>query len=422
MADEKKAKIKDKYDVLVLGGGPAGLAAAIRAAEEGASVILIERERKLGGILKQCIHDGFGLVLFKERLTGTQYAERFLKRFYELKIDHMTNAFLNSVTPSDEGGYEFLIQSAEGMVEIKSKTLVLACGCRERSAKQVFIHGERPAGVFTAGTAQYLVNIMGQMPTKRCVILGSGDIGLIMARRLTLEGAEVLGVYEIQKSPAGLARNVSQCLNDFNIPLHLSSTVTRVFGEKRLEAVEVCRVDENFVPIKGSEQKIDCDALIISVGLLPENEVAESLGVEIDPRTRGPFVDQELMTSVEGVFACGNALHVNDLVDYVSQSGYQAGEAAARYGKKAADRIKIEYDPNEFLYVVPQYFDKNKGENLTLYWRSKKDLKNQRVSLEADGETLKAKNYLRLLPSEMEVTKVKLGKNIKNISLKMSDK
>lgn len=414
----------EMFDVLVLGGGPAGLAAAIRAQENGARVMLVEREKRLGGILKQCIHDGFGLVLFKERLTGTQYAERFLQKFYELGVEHMTNAFLNSVSPLAEAGFEFVIQSAQGMVNLRSKTLILACGCRERSARQVFIHGERPAGVFSAGTAQYLVNILGQMPTKKCVILGSGDIGLIMARRLTLEGAQVEGVYEIQKSPAGLARNVSQCLDDFDIPLHLNSTVTKVFGKKRVEGVEVSRVDESFKPIKGSERRVDCDALIVSVGLLPENEVAESLGVLIDPATRGPIVDQELMTNVDGVFACGNALHVNDLADYVSQSGYLAGEAAAKYRPSTStgkNRIKIKYDPKEFLYVVPQYFDTEKGEDLTLYWRSKKDLSKQKVTIEAGGEKLKEKKYQRLLPSEMEVSVCKLKAKAEEITVKMSE-
>ncbi|NLP48969.1 MAG: FAD-dependent oxidoreductase [Clostridiales bacterium] len=411
----------NEYDLVVLGGGPAGLAAAVAAKENGARVMLIEREENLGGILKQCIHDGFGLVLFKERLTGTQYAERFLKKFYDLGIEHMTNAFLNSVQRLPEGGFEFVIQSAKGMVGLKSKTLVLACGCRERSARQVFIHGERPAGVFTAGTAQYLVNIMGQMPTKKCVILGSGDIGLIMARRLSLEGAQVEGVYEIQKSPAGLARNVSQCLDDFDIPLHLNSTVSKVFGQKRLEGVEVCKVDENYKPIKGSERFIECDALIVSVGLLPENEVAQSLGVEIDPATKGPYVDQELMTDIPGVFACGNALHVNDLVDYVSQSGHLAGQAAARYASGDENRIKVEYNSEDFLYVVPQYFDKNKEGEITLYWRSKADHRGKKVAIEVDGRAEKSKKYMRLLPSEMQSLTCTVKADVGQISLKMLD-
>ena len=242
-----------------------------------------------------------------------------------------------------------------------------------------------------------------------------------MARRLSLEGAQVEGVYEIQKSPAGLARNVSQCLDDFDIPLHLNSTVSKVFGQKRLEGVEVCKVDENYKPIKGSERFIECDALIVSVGLLPENEVAQSLGVEIDPATKGPYVDQELMTDIPGVFACGNALHVNVLGYYVSQSGHFAGQAAARYASGDENRIKVEYNSEDFLYVVPQYFDKNKEGEITLYWRSKADLRGKNVSIEVDGRAEKSKKYMRLLPSEMQSLTCTVKADVGQISLKMLD-
>ncbi len=395
------------YDVCVLGGGPAGLAAAISAADNGARTLIIEREAKLGGILKQCIHDGFGIVRFGERLTGPEYAGRFIKEMVKRDIDYITNAFATDAKRLPDGTFSFEVQSAQGVLNITCNAVVLACGCRERTSRQVFIHGDRPAGIFNAGTAQYFVNILGYMPTKRCVILGSGDIGMIMARRLTLEGAEVEGVYEIKDTPAGLARNVAQCLDDYNIPLHLSTTVTRVIGEKRVEAVEVAQVDEHMNPIEGTERVIPCDALILSVGLIPENEIAEKLGVELDPATKGAYVDQKLMTSVPGVFSCGNALHVNDLVDYVSQSGDIAGKFAAKYRPEKRYRVKIDYPKNEFAYVVPQYYDLMEQGELTLYFRVRKDCANKTVFIDNDEKVIKKKKYQRMLPSEMETLTVK---------------
>lgn len=395
------------YDVCVLGGGPAGLAAAISAADNGARTLIIEREAKLGGILKQCIHDGFGIVRFGERLTGPEYAGRFIKEMVKRDIDYITNAFATDAKRLPDGTFSFEVQSAQGVLNITCNAVVLACGCRERTSRQVFIHGDRPAGIFNAGTAQYFVNILGYMPTKRCVILGSGDIGMIMARRLTLEGAEVEGVYEIKDTPAGLARNVAQCLDDYNIPLHLSTTVTRVIGEKRVEAVEVAQVDEHMNPIEGTERIIPCDALILSVGLIPENEIAEKLGVELDPATKGAYVDQKLMTSVPGVFSCGNALHVNDLVDYVSQSGDIAGKFAAKYKPEKRYRVKIDYPKNEFSYVVPQYYDLMEQGELTLYFRVRKDCANKTVFIDNDEKVIKKKKYQRMLPSEMENLTVK---------------
>lgn len=395
------------YDVCVLGGGPAGLAAAISAADNGAKTLIIEREAKLGGILKQCIHDGFGIVRFGERLTGPEYAGRFIKEMVKRDIDYITNAFATDAKRLPDGTFSFEVQSAQGVLNITCNAVVLACGCRERTSRQVFIHGDRPAGIFNAGTAQYFVNILGYMPTKRCVILGSGDIGMIMARRLTLEGAEVEGVYEIKDTPAGLARNVAQCLDDYNIPLHLSTTVTRVIGEKRVEAVEVAQVDEHMNPIEGTERIIPCDALILSVGLIPENEIAEKLGVELDPATKGAYVDQKLMTSVPGVFSCGNALHVNDLVDYVSQSGDIAGKFAAKYKPEKRYRVKIDYPKNEFAYVVPQYYDLMEQGELTLYFRVRKDCTNKTVFIDNDEKVIKKKKYQRMLPSEMETLTVK---------------
>lgn len=395
------------YDVCVLGGGPAGLAAAISAADNGAKTLIIEREAKLGGILKQCIHDGFGIVRFGERLTGPEYAGRFIKEMVKRDIDYITNAFATDAKRLPDGTFSFEVQSAQGVLNITCNAVVLACGCRERTSRQVFIHGDRPAGIFNAGTAQYFVNILGYMPTKRCVILGSGDIGMIMARRLTLEGAEVEGVYEIKDTPAGLARNVAQCLDDYNIPLHLSTTVTRVIGEKRVEAVEVAQVDEHMNPIEGTERIIPCDALILSVGLIPENEIAEKLGVELDSATKGAYVDQKLMTSVPGVFSCGNALHVNDLVDYVSQSGDIAGKFAAKYKPEKRYRVKIDYPKNEFAYVVPQYYDLMEQGELTLYFRVRKDCTNKTVFIDNDEKVIKKKKYQRMLPSEMETITVK---------------
>ena len=395
------------YDVCVLGGGPAGLAAAISAADNGAKTLIIEREAKLGGILKQCIHDGFGIVRFGERLTGPEYAGRFIKEMVKRDIDYITNAFATDAKRLPDGTFSFEVQSAQGILNITCNAVVLACGCRERTSRQVFIHGDRPAGIFNAGTAQYFVNILGYMPAKRCVILGSGDIGMIMARRLTLEGAEVEGVYEIKDTPAGLARNVAQCLDDYNIPLHLSTTVTRVIGEKRVEAVEVAQVDEHMNPIDGTERIIPCDALILSVGLIPENEIAEKLGVELDPATKGAYVDQKLMTSVPGVFSCGNALHVNDLVDYVSQSGDIAGKFAAKYKPEKRYRVKIDYPKNEFSYVVPQYYDLMEQGELTLYFRVRKDCANKTVFIDNDEKVIKKKKYQRMLPSEMETLTVK---------------
>ena len=402
------------YDVIVLGGGPAGLAAAISAHKSGASVLLIEREKKLGGILKQCVHDGFGLIHFGERLTGPEYAGRFIREFLSLGIDYKINAFVTDARKNADR-FEITVQSAEGMISFGAKSVIIACGCRERTSRQVFIHGDRPAGIYTAGTAQYFVNILGQMPTKRCVILGSGDIGMIMARRLTLEGASVEGVYEIKDTPAGLARNVHQCLRDFDIPLHLSTTVTNVYGNKRVEAVEVCKVDEKMNPIPETARIIECDALILSVGLLPENEVAQMLGVELDPATKGAVVDQTLMTNVPGVFSCGNALHVNDLVDYVSLSGEQAGKSAAEYCRAPAasgKKIPIEYDRSKFLYVVPQYYSTDAGMPMTMYFRARSELKNQRVRAVTGESELLNKKFRNLTPSEMEVLSFKENPNI----------
>lgn len=391
----------DEYGVIVIGGGPAGLAAAISAKENGAQVLIIEREERTGGMLKQCIHDGFGLQRFGERLAGPEYVERFIDRVRELDIDVLCQTFVTRLEKRDERFYVTVVNST-GLKTLTAKSIVLATGCRERSAKQVFIHGTRPAGVFTAGTAQHFTNRLGVMPTKKCVILGSGDIGLIMARRLTLEGAQVLGVYEINPTPSGLTRNIHQCLTDYDIPLYLSHTVTRVFGKDRLEAVEVCAVDDSFKPIPETAERIECDALIVSVGLIPENELAESIGVAIDSHTKGPVCDGQLMTSVPGVFSCGNALHVNDLVDYVSASGEEAGRNAALYCARERHSVNINIG-KEFMYLVPQQLDLNADNSkLSFYFRSAAVLGKSTLRLKVDGEEVWSRKYPFLRPPEMQ--------------------
>lgn len=390
------------FDVIIIGGGPAGLASAISAKKEGAKVLLIEREARLGGILKQCIHDGFGLVKFGEKLSGPEYAERYIDEFHSLNIDYKTLTFVTEIVRK-EGGFIVTVVNKEGVTEYFARAIILATGCRERTAKQVSIHGDRPAGVFTAGSAQHFTNLLGQLPTKKCVILGSGDIGLIMARRLTLEGAKVIGVYEAKPTPSGLTRNIHQCLHDYDIPLYLSHTVTRVFGTERLEAVEICQVDENMTPLVGTEQIVECDSLILSVGLIPENELAENLGVKLDQNAKGAKCDAQFMTSESGIFTCGNATHVNDLVDYVSESGEIAGKFASKY-EKASKRKLIDLKINDkVMYLVPQMLDLNQKNNQTiLYFRSKYVLNKCKIRVIIDDKNVYEKKFAFLRPPEME--------------------
>jgi thioredoxin reductase len=392
-----------EWDVIVIGGGPAGLASAISAHDHGARVCIIEREERPGGILKQCIHDGFGLVRFKEKLTGPEYAYRFIEMAKERGIPIILNTFLTDIE-HDRKFKLSLVNSREGVFFLSAPSIVMAMGCREKTSRQIFIHGTRPAGIITAGLAQYFINIQGYMPARRCVILGSGDIGLIMARRLTLEGAEVEGVYEIKSEPSGLTRNIVQCLQDYTIPLHLSTSVSEVHGNKRVEGVTIEKVDASFQGIPGSERYIECDSLILSVGLIPENDILEPLDVALDPKTRGPLVDQNLMTMTDGIFSCGNALHVNDLVDYVSESGDIAGTNAARYAERGtAERNVIPVkQEGDLLYAVPQCIDLNTKDRAIIYLRSSKSFDEAHLRIYSGDQEYLSKKLKRVKPPEME--------------------
>lgn len=401
-----------KVDVAIIGAGPAGLAAAIKARQSGASrVLIIERDRELGGILQQCIHNGFGLHLFGTELTGPEYAFRFIEEAQAAGVEFMLDTMVLEVSKDRS---IIALNEQRGMFRIDAGAIVLAMGCRERNRGAVTIPGSRPAGVFTAGAAQRLVNMEGYMPGRRIVILGSGDIGLIMARRMTWEGAKVEAVLEILPFPSGLTRNLVQCLSDQGIPLYLGNTVVKVHGRRRVEGVTAAKVDEKLRPIPGTEWHIPCDTLMLSVGLIPENELSRGAGVEIDPITGGPIVTDDMETSVEGIFACGNVVHVHDLVDNVTMESRIAGLGAAKAAAGSIGRgaaVKTRGGEN-IRYVVPHSLrlDNAKSRETTFYMRVNKPVEKVKVQVTSGGRLLYSKTERICKPAEMLVLKLPAGK------------
>lgn len=388
----------EQVDVIIIGGGPAGLAAAAELHRQGIrDLLIIEREKQLGGILRQCIHDGFGLTRFHTALSGPEYARLFIDTIEELSIPHITGATVTELTSEKK----VTAVTGEGMRIWQAGAVILAMGCRERTRGAVGIPGERPAGVFTAGVAQAYINLFNMMPAREVVILGSGDIGMIMARRLTLEGAHVKAVFEIQPYPSGLPRNVEQCLRDYGIPLYLSHSITEIHGNSRLTGVTVSQVDENLMPIPGTEKEYSCDTLILSVGLIPENELSLDAGVALDDRTKGAVVDEYFQTDAEGIFAAGNVLHVHDLVDFVSIEAESLAASAAEYikrGKLFPAVLAIKSDSN-IGYTVPQKIGGKK--DFTLSLRVKRPIKNCRIIVRQAGREVIVKKMKKAIPAEM---------------------
>jgi thioredoxin reductase len=391
-----------QIDALIIGGGSAGLAAALEIKRNGIdNILIVERDKELGGILNQCIHNGFGLQVFKEELTGPEYAEKYAEKVIEEKIPYVLNSMVIKIHPGNVVEYA---NATEGFVKVKAKAIVMTTGCYERNAGAISIPGDRPSGVFTAGTAQKYLNMDGSLVGKRVFILGSGDIGLIMARRMTLEGAKVLGVAEVMPYSGGLKRNIVQCLEDYDIPLYLSHTVTKIIGDDHIKKIVVQKVD-GFTPIPGTEQEFEVDALLLSIGLIPENGISEAAGIKLHPKTRGPIVDESYQTNIDGIFACGNALHVHDLVDFVTQESIRAGAAVSRYIKgKINDAKSIETVANKGIsYIVPHRIKPtNLDKTIELFMRVDNVYKDTEFIIKGDGKEIRRIKKQHLAPAEME--------------------
>ena len=390
------------YDLAIIGGGPAGLAAAYSAYEKGLrNIIILERDKELGGILNQCIHNGFGLHRFKEELSGPEYAHRYIEMLKDTDVEVRLDTMVLQITPDKR----IFLDSPKGYECIEAKSIVLSMGCRERTRGAISIPGTRPSGVFTAGAAQRYMNMEGLMAGKRVVILGSGDIGLIMARRMTLEGAKVLACVEVMPYSGGLTRNIVQCLNDFGIPLYLSHTVTEIRGDKRLEGLTVMEVDENRRPVPGTEMEFDCDTLLLSVGLIPENELTRGAGIDMDPRTNGAYVYENMETSIEGVFACGNVVHVHDLVDFVSDESSRAGAAAADYvqnGPIAGETVRLT-NGDDVGYTVPQNLHRDtKADKIDIFFRVRRVFGKSQVIVSSGDTVIQVFKRPFMAPGEMQ--------------------